>query len=222
VLRYFPTQALNFAFKDVFRKYLCPFNPKTEKVKYFFGSLASGGAAGAASLSFVYPLDFARTRLAADIGSGKQREFNGLVSCVGGIAKKEGIVGLYRGFVVSVWGIIFYRGVYFGMYDFSKGMGFGKDNLLLRFVIAQVVTNLAGVASYPLDTVRRRMMMQSGRADVLYTSTVDCIKKIYKNEGGFKPFFKGALSNVFRGVGGALVLVFYDEFQAWVDKTFGL
>jgi len=159
VLRYFPTQALNFAFKDLFKVYLCPFNPKTEKFKFFLGSLASGGAAGASSLAFVYPLDFARTRLAADIGSGKQREFNGLNDCIGKIAKKEGLIGLYRGFVVSVWGIIFYRGVYFGMFDFSKGLGWGKDNLLLKFVIAQVVTNLAGVASYPLDTVRRRMMM---------------------------------------------------------------
>jgi len=35
--------------------------------------MASGGAAGATSLLFVYPLDFVRTRLAADIGSGKER-----------------------------------------------------------------------------------------------------------------------------------------------------
>jgi solute carrier family 25 (mitochondrial adenine nucleotide translocator), member 4/5/6/31 len=220
VLRYFPTQALNFAFKDTYKKYLCPFNPKTEKLKFFLGSLASGGAAGASSLSFVYPLDFARTRLAADIGSGQTREFNGLADCLGKIAKKEGISGLYRGFVVSVWGIIFYRGVYFGMFDFTKGLGIGKDSILIRFLIAQVVTNLAGVASYPLDTVRRRMMMQSGRAEILYTGTLDCFAKIYKKEGGLKPFFKGALSNVFRGVGGALVLVFYDEFQAWVDTKF--
>jgi len=74
VIRYFPTQALNFAFKDSFKVYLCPFDPKTEKVKFFIGNLVSGGAAGASSLCFVYPLDFARTRLAADIGkSGNQR-----------------------------------------------------------------------------------------------------------------------------------------------------
>jgi len=48
-----------------------------------------------------------------------------------------------------------------------------------------------------------------------------CFTTIYKNEGGFKPFFKGAASNVLRGTGGALVLVLYDEFQAWVDKTLG-
>ena len=85
--------------------------------------MVSGGAAGASSLMFVYPLDFARTRLAADIGSGKEREFNGLVSCVSKIAKTDGIKGLYQGFVVSVWGIIFYRGVYFGMFDTAKGFG---------------------------------------------------------------------------------------------------
>jgi len=79
-------------------------------------------------------------------------------------------------------------------------------------MVAQFVTNAAGILSYPLDTVRRRMMMNSGRADKLYNSTADCFIKIFRNEGGFKPFFKGALSNVFRGVGGALVLVLYDEF----------
>lgn len=71
VIRYFPTQALNFAFKDVYKKIFCPYNPKKEPVKFFIGNCMSGGAAGATSLCVVYPLDFARTRLAADVGSGK-------------------------------------------------------------------------------------------------------------------------------------------------------
>lgn len=71
VIRYFPTQALNFAFKDTYKKYLNPYNPKTEKLAFFIGNVMSGGAAGATSSMFVYPLDFARTRLAADIGKGK-------------------------------------------------------------------------------------------------------------------------------------------------------
>ena len=29
VVRYFPTQALNFACKDFYKKWLCPYNPKT-------------------------------------------------------------------------------------------------------------------------------------------------------------------------------------------------
>jgi solute carrier family 25 (adenine nucleotide translocator) protein 4/5/6/31 len=82
VVRYFPTQALNFACKDQYKKIFNPYNVKTETFKFFLGSCASGGAAGATSLCFVYPLDFARTRLAADVGAGKTREFNGLVDCL--------------------------------------------------------------------------------------------------------------------------------------------
>jgi solute carrier family 25 (adenine nucleotide translocator) protein 4/5/6/31 len=73
VIRYFPTQALNFACKDYYKKTLCPYNPKTQPGKFFIGNCASGGAAGATSLTFVYPLDFARTRLAADVGAGGER-----------------------------------------------------------------------------------------------------------------------------------------------------
>lgn len=61
---------MNFAFKDTYKKIFCPFNSKTDPVKFFIGNLLSGGFAGSTSLLFVYPLDFARTRLAADIGKG--------------------------------------------------------------------------------------------------------------------------------------------------------
>lgn len=62
-------------------------------------------------------------------------------------------------------------------------------------------------------------MMQSGKkgAEMQYTGTIDCFSKIAKNEG-IKAFFKGAGSNVLRGTGGALVLVFYTKLQ----KFFGI
>lgn len=49
----------------------------------------------------------------------------------------------------------------------------------------------------------------------MYTGTIDCFNKILKNEGA-KAFFKGSLSNVIRGTGGALVLVFYDKIQSYL------
>ena len=106
VIRYFPTQAPNFAFKDKFKQvFLSGVDKKTQFWRYFAGNLASGGAAGATSLCFVYPLDFARTRLAADIGkSGAERQFNGLGDCLVKVFKSDGLIGLYRGFNVSVQG----------------------------------------------------------------------------------------------------------------------
>ncbi|PIC49079.1 hypothetical protein B9Z55_007805 [Caenorhabditis nigoni] len=76
VIRYFPTQALNFAFKDTYKNiFQKGVDRQKEFWKFFAGNLASGGAAGATSLCFVYPFDFARTRLAADVGKGESREF---------------------------------------------------------------------------------------------------------------------------------------------------
>nr|WP_272690833.1 MC/SLC25 family protein [Providencia sp. PROV052] len=218
VIRYFPTQALNFAFKDVYKKiFMEGVDKKTQFWRYFVANLASGGAAGATSLCFVYPLDFARTRLAADVGKGPaEREFKGLVDCIGKTVKSDGIVGLYRGFGVSVQGIIIYRAAYFGFFDTAKGMLPDPKNtpFLISWAIAQFVTTFAGIMSYPFDTVRRRMMMQSGRsaAEQQYKGTIDCWIKIAKTEGS-GAFFKGAFSNVLRGTGGALVLVFYDELK---------
>merc|ERR1711872_382559 len=214
VIRYFPTQALNFAFKDKYKQiFLGGVDKKTQFWRFFAGNLASGGAAGATSLCFVYPLDFARTRLGADVGKAGKREFSGLGDCLVKIFKADGITGLYRGFAVSVQGIIIYRAAFFGLYDTAKGMT-GKTNILVSWMIAQCVTTVSGVISYPFDTVRRRLMMQSGRkgGEVMYKGTLDCWKKIAKNEGG-GAFFKGAFSNILRGTGGALVLVMYDEIQ---------
>lgn len=216
VIRYFPTQALNFAFKDTYKKIFNPYDSKKDFWKFFFGNLASGGAAGATSLMFVYPLDFARTRLAADVGKGKaDRQFAGLNDCLSKIYKSDGFKGLYQGFGISVIGIIMYRACYFGGYDTAKNtLMTPQTGLLMKFFIAQCVTGISGLMSYPLDTVRRRMMMQSGEKKVLYKGTFDCFVQIAKNEGN-KAFFKGALSNIIRGAGGSLVLVFYDELQAF-------
>lgn len=120
---YFLSQALNFAFKDYFKRL---FNFKKDRDgywKWFAGNLASGGAAGASSLLFVYSLDYARTRLANDAKAAKkggERQFNGLIDVYRKTLKSDGIAGLYRGFNISCVGIIVYRGLYFGMYDSLK------------------------------------------------------------------------------------------------------
>ncbi|KAL0632284.1 ADP/ATP carrier protein [Maublancomyces gigas] len=217
VIRYFPTQALNFAFRDKFK---LMFGYKKERdgyAKWMAGNLASGAAAGATSLLFVYSLDYARTRLANDAKSAKkggERQFNGLVDVYKKTLASDGISGLYRGFGPSVLGIVVYRGLYFGMYDSLKPTlltGNLEGNFLASFALGWCVTTGAGIASYPLDTVRRRMMMTSGEA-VKYKSSMDAFSQIIKTEG-VKSLFKGAGANILRGVAGAGVLSIYDQVQ---------
>jgi solute carrier family 25 (adenine nucleotide translocator) protein 4/5/6/31 len=215
VLRYFPTQALNLAFKDTIK---AMFNRKKDDgyAMWFAANMASGGIAGALSLFFVYSLDYARTRLANDAKSGKggERQFNGLIDVYRKTLASDGIAGLYRGFVISCVGIIVYRGCYFGFYDSMKPMlGDMQDNFMATFALGWAVTIAAGLASYPLDTIRRRMMMTSGEA-VKYRSSFHCAAEIMKAEG-FGSFFKGAGANILRGIAGAGVLAGFDKAQQW-------
>jgi len=213
VLRYFPTQALNFAFKDTIKAiFNCPKDaPNWRK---FATNIASGGAAGTMSLTFVYSLDYARTRLANDAkGKGGERQFNGLIDVYVKTLKSDGIQGLYRGFSISAVGIFIYRGMYFGLFDTLKPLIVGKDgSVAASFLLGWAVTVTAGLMSYPIDTIRRRMMMTSG-GGVKYKGSIDCATQILKNEG-FMSMMKGAGANVLRGIAGAGVLAGFDKFQA--------
>jgi len=211
-LRYFPTQALNFAFKD---KVKAAFNVQKDAsyAKKFSSNILSGGCAGSLSLLFVYSLDYARTRLANDAkGKGGERQYKGLIDVYAKTLKSDGIQGLYRGFVISCVGIFVYRGMYFGLYDSLKPILLGPDaGLFLSFCLGYGVTVTSGLMSYPIDTIRRRMMMTSGTA-VKYKGSVDCAVQIMKNEG-FMSMMKGAGANILRGVAGAGVLAGFDSFK---------
>jgi len=218
-LRYFPTQALNFAFKDKIKAQFKP-SKADSKLTTLGKNVAAGGAAGAMSLMFVYSLDYARTRLANDNKSAKkggERQFNGLVDVYKKTLASDGVAGLYRGFCISCVGIIVYRGFYFGLYDTIKPLMLGDDvPFIVSFGLGYAVTVTAGILSYPIDTIRRRMMMTSGAA-VKYNGSLDCTAQILKNEG-IKSFFKGAGANVLRGMAGAGVLAGFDKVKAFYIK----
>merc|ERR1711887_370141 len=213
VLRYFPTQALNFAFKDIVKGIFKTPKDASAATK-FATNITSGGVAGTLSLMFVYSLDYARTRLANDAkGKDGERQFNGLIDVYTKTLKSDGIQGLYRGFVISAVGIFIYRGMYFGLYDSLKPILLGEDaSVLLSFLLGWGVTITAGLMSYPIDTIRRRMMMTSG-SGVKYKGSIDCGMQVIKGEG-FMSLMKGAGANILRGVAGAGVLAGFDKFKA--------
>lgn len=180
----------------------------------------AGATAGCTTLIIIYPLDIAHTRLAADVGNTEARQFRGIYHFLSTILKKDGIRGVYRGLPASVHGMIIHRGLYFGGFDTIKEM-LSKESqpelaLWKRWVAAQAVTTSAGLLSYPLDTVRRRMMMQSGLEHPMYKSTLDCWRTIYRTKG-VASFYSGAVSNMFRSTGAAAILVLYDEVKKFMN-----
>lgn len=222
VIRYIPQQAFNLSFKDTIKKVFPKYNAKTEFAGFFAVNLASAGLAAAGSLSICYPLDFARTRLASDVGGGK-KTFNGIGDCIKKTIATSGLAGLYNGFGASVGGVVVYRGLQMGMMDTIMGLNpYQKDKGIMGLVSCFVAAQVAGVAArpfnYPFDTVRRRLQMESEKPmdQRIYKGTMHCVKHIVEHEG-VAGLYKGLVADIVRGAGAALVLVAYDRIKLLLD-----
>ncbi|KAJ4713242.1 Mitochondrial ADP/ATP carrier protein [Melia azedarach] len=222
VIRYFPTQAFNFAFKGYFKNLFGRSKEKDGYLKWFAGNVASGSAAGATTSFFLYHLDYARTRLATDAREcpvNGRRQFRGLVDVYSKTLSTDGIAGLYRGFGASIFGITLYRGMYFGLYDTMKPIvlvGPYEGNFFACFLLGWSITSVSGVCAYPFDTVRRRMMLTSGQS-MKYRGAIHALREIIQLEG-FRALFRGVTANMLLGVAGAGVLAGYDQLHQIANR----
>lgn len=66
--------------------------------------------------------------------------------------------------------------------------------------------------SYPFDTVRRRLQMESEKPmeERIYKTTMNSVKVILKEEG-LAGLYKGVTANIVRGAGAAMVPVMYEK-----------
>lgn len=195
MMRYFPNQAFNFAFKDFFKRIFPNFAPETEPWKMLGTNLTCGGLAGGLSFLILYPLEFP--------GGFK------------GVAAKE---WRYHHTMLknALPMAMTFRAVYFGGYDSMKTLIYGDErngNIVFRWMIAQFVTGLAYFVSHPFHVIRVRMAFPTHPP---FRGPFDCCRKLV-NTGGLACLFKGAWKNIIRGSGaGSLILVLYDQFQKLV------
>jgi len=136
----------------------------------------------------------------------------------------DGFRGFYKGYGIALVSVSMHRVVYLGGYDFIKSEFEGEGNsrsgsntkmtMAGRLVSAQFVSMMASTLHYPLDCVRRRLMMEAGKKveERKYRNTVHCFRKIWTEEG-YRGFYLGLGPNLVRCIGSALVLVLYDEFK---------
>ncbi|GJW83224.1 ADP,ATP carrier protein ER-ANT1 [Tanacetum coccineum] len=176
VIRYFPTQAFNFAFKGYYKSVFGRSKEKDGNVKWFVGNRCSGSAAGSQT-SIV-------STLASDGIRGLYRGFG--VSIVG--------ITLYRGM---------YFGLYDTMKPIVL-IGSLQDNFVASFFLGWSVTTFSGFCAYPFDTLRRRMMLTSGQP-IKYRHAIHALSEIIRLEG-FWALYRGVTANMLVGVAGAGVL----------------
>jgi solute carrier family 25 (adenine nucleotide translocator) protein 4/5/6/31 len=217
-LRYAPQQGSALAFNDFLNTAFPVYNPNTDFWKGFGVKLASGGLAGAIANTICYPFDFARTRLASDLAKGKP-QFKGIADCILTTVRNQGITGLYTGWTVTCMGAFVYRAGQLGCFKQIQDLNpYAKDKgtigAVSSFVSVTIARTVVMPFNYPFDTVRRRMMLQSEKpiAERVYKGSIDCFSQVLRKEG-LKGMYKGMVPELFRGVGGSLVIVAYDRIK---------
>jgi solute carrier family 25 (adenine nucleotide translocator) protein 4/5/6/31 len=217
-LRYAPQQGSALAFNDALNNAFPKYDSKTQFWQSFGVKLLSGGLAGGVANTICYPFDFARTRLASDVGKGGSK-FKGIGDCIVTTVKQQGITGLYTGWSVTVAGAFVYRAGQLGCFKQIQDMNpYKKDKGTLGAISSFFAVTAARTVvmpfNYPFDTVRRRMMLQSEKpvAERLYKGSVHCFNEVMRKEG-LKGMYKGMVPELFRGVGGSLVVVAYDRIK---------
>lgn len=153
------------------------------------------------TLAFVYPLEFARSRMSNDISN------TGPVKIIGEIYRAEGVRGIYRGSVNFFIGAMIFRAFYFGLYDTLKEHT--PEQLIYRFPACFLSSVIAIFAVYPLDTIRKRIVMTSGHC-FKYGGFYDCMKQMYAKEG-WGSFYKGWQLGLLQGVTAAVSLLYLDK-----------
>eukprot|EP00178_Gracilaria_changii_P007268 TRINITY_DN23233_c0_g1_i2.p1 TRINITY_DN23233_c0_g1~~TRINITY_DN23233_c0_g1_i2.p1 ORF type:complete len:314 (-),score=50.21 TRINITY_DN23233_c0_g1_i2:123-1064(-) len=217
-LRYAPQQGSALAFNDFLNKSFPNYNPHTDFWKSFGVKLLSGGLAGGIANTVCYPFDFARTRLASDVGKGKA-QFNGIMDCIVTTVRNQGVTGLYTGWSVTVMGAFVYRAGQLGCFKQIQDLNPYKDDKgvmggISSFVAVTTARTVVMPFNYPFDTVRRRMMLESEKPKDkrIYKGSLDCFVQVFRKEGA-KGMYKGMVPELFRGVGGSLVIVIYDRIK---------
>jgi len=130
--------------------------------------ILAGGLAGLATDLLVHPLDTARTRL-----MHRTAWYTGLGDALLGIARTEGVRGLYRGAVIT-WSLTMpAHAFYFSAYTFTKRLLGGRDGDeggLVHFSAGCIAECAGSVIWTPLDVIKQRQMVKPERLTVLIAS----------------------------------------------------
>eukprot|EP00927_Polykrikos_kofoidii_P057139 TRINITY_DN51249_c0_g1_i1.p1 TRINITY_DN51249_c0_g1~~TRINITY_DN51249_c0_g1_i1.p1 ORF type:complete len:326 (+),score=34.77 TRINITY_DN51249_c0_g1_i1:47-979(+) len=216
-LTFFPTQAFNLAFKDAIKSLLPKYDPKTQVAGSMAVNMASGGMAAFGSQLASYPLTFAHIRMAASVGP-QGCDFAGIVECWRRCAAgPKGVRELYSGMGMALLGVPLHRGVSLGVFDTLTGLNpykrdMGVLGMFSTFAFAQCSVLASSGLTYPVSILSKRLAMQGGRPEEerLYRGAMDCMKKIWRDEGS-RGFYRGFGFSCFCSVGGAFFLLFYDR-----------
>lgn len=130
------------------------------------------------------------------------------------IIKAEGIIGLYRGYAMTVFREIPFTCVQFPLYEYFKRTWGSKMKRPPSSIEAALFGSIAGgtaaAVTTPLDVVKTRIMLSQRRCGDGYGTILSTFQTIVKEEGAVA-LFKGIVPRVtWISIGGAVFLGTYE------------
>lgn len=158
------------------------------------GTMAFGASAACVATTVTYPFDFMRTIFAAQGVPPVYTSFRALIHSTW---KSQGVAGFYRGILPACSQVMPYMGLNFALYEKMRAQNYSPTTsgafagLLSKLVV------------YPLDTVKKRMQMQTlpraSGAVPMYTSSLDCVRTMCRDEGVLA-LYRGTVPSVAKAI----------------------
>mmetsp|Transcript_489 Transcript_489/g.479 ORF Transcript_489/g.479 Transcript_489/m.479 type:complete len:239 (+) Transcript_489:164-880(+) len=140
------------------------------------------------------------------------------------VIKNEGVAGLYKGLPTALIGGIPAAFLYFGAYEFWKKNTLEVEYLKNHSFIAYLsggmfAETVACILFVPTDVLKERLQVQSKLRTYKYSSDLNALAQIFKNEG-FRGLYKAYPATVFSfGPFSAFYFMFYEQLKGMVVKN---
>lgn len=216
-VRVFPHKSILFAVNEKLQK---KFSSRTTSSYTQFGS---GAFSGLIATGATYPIDVIRAYLAGTF----DKRTNSMYGVAKNIIKQDGFMGLYTGFGVTCIGAVPYEAVRIGVYGVLRdkiptiSTKYGSEPHPFGKLCAGAIAGAAaGITTYPTDTTRRMLQVQSAEGMPMYDGVLQCIK-VNLREGGIIRFYHGLSAKLARVVPDAAILfVAYEGLKDFFDDIY--
>ena len=214
MVRVFPYAAIQFMCYEQYKKLLKPYFRDTSHGN----KLVAGSFTGVTAVTFTYPLDMVRARMAYQV---KENRYKGILHTLMTVPREEGgFLALYRGYSSSILGMIPYAGAAFYSYEVIKSFFIesaflrpyatkesmdGSGTIVLNIPANLFTGGMAGAMSqcisYPLDVCRRHMQLEGMRSEnPHYRNVFSMLNHVYRTSGIKGGLYRGMTINFYRAV----------------------
>eukprot|EP01121_Diplochlamys_sp_Union-15-3_P000490 TRINITY_DN10437_c0_g1_i1.p1 TRINITY_DN10437_c0_g1~~TRINITY_DN10437_c0_g1_i1.p1 ORF type:complete len:267 (+),score=22.81 TRINITY_DN10437_c0_g1_i1:33-833(+) len=148
--------------------------------------------------AIIYPFDVAHSLVACQPHKYSASVFSEVLNV-------RGFFGLYHGYFLYITGLLSYQGIFNLLLHWFPIKD--QESVLTRLIRSIALPSIAGTLTYPIDTVRRRMLLRLGKQN---SDMLSCTNDIVKHEN-VSAFFDGAGTNILKSIIGFSVIIVLDD-----------